>query len=127
MRLSTEDQLARALNGLMASRHADSVRAWGKARAAYNRWYTEKKWGINCTAEERERFPETDWQDEVKAGDTRLGYNEWLLHKVEDARQEAKAIIKNYPKGRCPDCGEKIPKTVTEGDACKNCGHVFNA
>jgi hypothetical protein len=72
------------------------------------------------------RFPKEDWYTEVRNGDTLLGYNEWLLHKTEAAQDEAQAIIKSYPNGLCPDCSRKIPKTVTEGDACKTCGHVFN-
>ena len=36
------------------------------------------------------------------------------MSKVKDA----------YPKGRCPDCGEKIPKNAPEGWGCPNCGHA---
>lgn len=39
--------------------------------------------------------------------------------------KESAAIIGSYPDGECPDCGEKIPKDVVEGEACENCGHVF--
>ena len=28
-------------------------------------------------------FPISDWQDEVRAGDTRLGYLEWIDHRRE--------------------------------------------
>lgn len=31
----------------------------------------------------RERFPISDWQYEVANGDTRLGYADWLNHKLE--------------------------------------------
>jgi len=30
-----------------------------------------------------------------------------------------------YPDEECPDCGEPIPDSAQEGDACPNCGHVF--
>lgn len=30
-----------------------------------------------------------------------------------------------YTNGECPDCFDKIPDEVEEGDACSNCGHVF--
>jgi hypothetical protein len=30
-----------------------------------------------------EKYPLTDWQDEVRAGDTRLGYEEWVQHRKE--------------------------------------------
>lgn len=32
----------------------------------------------------------------------------------------------HYPNGECPDCGEPIDKLAVNGDACSNCGHVFN-
>jgi len=38
---------------------------------------------------------------------------------------KSKAIIANYPYGRCPDCYWKIRKDVHNGNACRNCGHVF--
>ena len=31
-----------------------------------------------------------------------------------------------YEGGVCPDCGEEINPTAVRGDACDNCGHVFN-
>ena len=34
-------------------------------------------------------------------------------------------VYDNYPEGKCPDCGLKIPKTVEDGDSCKHCEHVF--
>jgi hypothetical protein len=30
-----------------------------------------------------------------------------------------------YEDGKCPDCGQVIPDTAVENDACSNCGHVF--
>ena len=35
------------------------------------------------------------------------------------------AVKDSYPKGECPDCGEKIPNDVAEGESCSNCEHVF--
>jgi|GEM_PF-4922625 len=32
-----------------------------------------------------------------------------------------------YEDSACPDCGEAIPQTATEGEACEGCGHVFSA
>ena len=29
------------------------------------------------------RFPESDWRYEVNNGDTHLGYEEWLMHRIE--------------------------------------------
>ena len=40
---------------------------------------------------------------------------------------ETNKIYNSYENGECPDCGEGIPKNVQEGDACKNCEHVFGA
>lgn len=37
---------------------------------------------------EAERFNRADWQEEVTAGDTRLGYQAWLQHQVEAAQNE---------------------------------------
>ena len=34
-------------------------------------------------------------------------------------------VKSSYPEGVCPDCGEAISILAYEGDACKNCGHVF--
>uniref|UniRef100_A0A6M3K3D0 Uncharacterized protein n=1 Tax=viral metagenome TaxID=1070528 RepID=A0A6M3K3D0_9ZZZZ len=34
------------------------------------------------------QFPRTDWEYEVTNGDTRLGYDEWLEHKREDAAHD---------------------------------------
>lgn len=28
-------------------------------------------------------YPRTDWKAEVEAGDTQLGYHDWLIHQVE--------------------------------------------
>jgi hypothetical protein len=38
---------------------------------------------------DEERFPLTDWQDEVRNGDTRLGYREWLQHRKESEQGQA--------------------------------------
>jgi len=38
---------------------------------------------------------------------------------------ESQRIRKSYPDEECPDCGEPIPKNVVDGQACKNCGHVY--
>lgn len=35
------------------------------------------------------------------------------------------ALYANYPNGKCPDCGEEIPKDISPGEECSNCGHVF--
>jgi hypothetical protein len=31
----------------------------------------------------------------------------------------------HYQGGKCPDCGEEIPKHAKGGDDCLNCEHVF--
>lgn len=31
----------------------------------------------------KDRFPKSDWKYEVQNGDTKLGYQEWLAHRVE--------------------------------------------
>jgi hypothetical protein len=71
------------------------------------------------------RHPKSDWIYEVTNGDTILSFHEWLMHKREEDLAESKAILDSYPNGQCPDCQTKIPAIVQEGDACKNCGHVF--
>jgi hypothetical protein len=37
----------------------------------------------NQKAEKEKKYPLTDWQYEVANGDTRLGYDEWVEHRVE--------------------------------------------
>lgn len=32
-----------------------------------------------------------------------------------------------YEDSACPDCGEPIPPSKTDGEACDACGHVFSA
>ena len=36
-----------------------------------------------------------------------------------------RAVLLASYDSECPDCGEVIPSDVSEGDECKNCGHVF--
>ncbi len=40
------------------------------------------------------------------------------------ANEVSDAIIGAY-NGSCPDCGERIPNNVQDGDFCNNCEHVF--
>lgn len=35
-------------------------------------------------------------------------------------------VIDQYEDGVCPDCGEEINPSLVRGEACDNCGHVFN-
>ena len=44
-----------------------------------------------------------------------------LIHK----EVESRIIRESYDNAECPDCGEAIPTTVVDGQACENCGHVF--
>jgi len=39
------------------------------------------------TTTENDKYPVSDWQYEVSNGDTRLGYEEWLSHKL-DSEEE---------------------------------------
>lgn len=34
-------------------------------------------------------YPVTDWQYEVANGDTRLGYHDWVMHKIESEKHAA--------------------------------------
>lgn len=34
-------------------------------------------------------------------------------------------VYQSYLNGECPDCGDNIPKSVKDGEECKNCNHVF--
>ncbi len=47
------------------------------------------------------------------------------LEEVMEEISESQMIINNYQNGECPDCHRLIPRKVTEGQACRNCGHVF--
>ena len=38
---------------------------------------------IGGLPEEDPKYPRSDWQYEVSNGDTSLGYDEWLEHKIE--------------------------------------------
>jgi hypothetical protein len=38
---------------------------------------------------------------------------------------ESELIIMSYDNAKCPDCGEDIPTDVVDGQACKNCEHIF--
>lgn len=49
------------------------------------------------------------------------------LEETMEELTESEAIIGNYPDGECPDCYRLIPKNVKNGQACKNCEHVFYA
>ncbi len=40
-----------------------------------------------------EMFPVSDWQYEVANGDTKLGYDEWLEHRIESEEESPKVII----------------------------------
>jgi hypothetical protein len=40
-------------------------------------------------------------------------------------KTESQLIRDSYPNKECPDCSEPIPKNVTAGQECSNCGHVF--
>jgi len=37
------------------------------------------------------RYPRADWQYEVRNGDTNLGYQEWVEHKIESDMKEIEA------------------------------------
>jgi hypothetical protein len=39
---------------------------------------------------------------------------------------ESNRIRFSYEDEACPDCEEKIPLDVVDGQACSNCGHVFH-
>jgi len=44
----------------------------------------------------------------------------------DQTNEEAPVLIHTcYEDSACPDCGEPIPRTATEGEACEGCGHVF--
>ena len=36
----------------------------------------------------REFFPQSDWQYDVRNGDTQLGYDDWLAHQMESRTQD---------------------------------------
>jgi len=42
-----------------------------------------------------------------------------------DGCYESEQVKAAYENSECPDCGEAIPVHVKEGEACRNCGHVF--
>lgn len=35
------------------------------------------------------------------------------------------AVQQNYHNAECPDCGNPIPRSATDGSECRNCGHVY--
>jgi hypothetical protein len=43
-----------------------------------------------------------------------------------DTLSESDEIHACYKNGLCPECSEKIPENVTEGDFCQNCSHEFS-
>ncbi len=45
--------------------------------------WIEEDWIVEVGPKLEERFPMSDWRYEVANGDTRLGYEDWLEHKVE--------------------------------------------
>lgn len=43
------------------------------------------------TADEaKELYPKEDWQYDVRNGDTKLGYQDWVLHNLESHGQKLK-------------------------------------
>lgn len=51
---------------------------------------------------DEEKYPTADWQYEVANGDTRLGYAEWVEHKVEsggpDLTDEVTRLCQDHPR-----------------------------
>jgi tetratricopeptide (TPR) repeat protein len=43
----------------------------------------------------------------------------------EPTTDEPRKVKDFYSNGNCPDCGEPIPESATEGDDCSSCGTVF--
>jgi hypothetical protein len=44
----------------------------------------------------------------------------------QEAWEDSQADMReHYEDEECPYCGEEIPEGTTEGEECKNCGHVF--
>jgi rubredoxin len=51
-----------------------------------------------------------------------------MTDQNDQANEDAPALIHTfYEDSACPDCGEPIPHSATEGEACEGCGHVFSA
>jgi hypothetical protein len=48
-----------------------------------------------------------------------------ILEFEDDDEDREDEDEESYPNGECPDCGDPIPDDATDGDECKNCGHVF--
>jgi len=42
-----------------------------------------------------------------------------------DSCYESEQVKAAYENSECPDCGTAIPVNVAEGEACRDCGHVF--
>jgi hypothetical protein len=43
----------------------------------------------------------------------------------EDEQEESRQIIASYADGNCPQCGEAIARSVTDGEKCGHCPFVF--
>lgn len=54
-----------------------------QATADYARTCFRATFDARRQAEASERYPEDDWKYEVANGDTRLGYADWVSHKLE--------------------------------------------
>jgi hypothetical protein len=82
------DLLCETLNGVAAPLPAPGPDKPGEQdaiQALVDRHADGNLWG------EHADYDRTDWQYEVSNGDTSLGYWEWVLHKVEDARFDAES------------------------------------
>ena len=68
---------------------------------------------------------ETKDGDEINEIHMPFGGNECYPFSMEQPIN--KKICHIYPKAKCPDCGNPIPKYVILGESCENCEHVFLA
>lgn len=63
----------------------------------------------------------------TEVGDSFLG--EYTIHDENDGYEVVVVtdMYTYYHNGECPDCKAPIDKFAVNGDACPNCGHVFNS
>lgn len=48
------------------------------------------------TPKDYEKYPKSDWQYDVRNGDTKLGYEEWVEHQVESHKKTMVANVKSF-------------------------------
>lgn len=48
------------------------------------------------------------------------------IHRYCAERSIFNRIKASHEAGMCPDCGDEIPRDVSDGEGCDNCGHVFH-